>query len=164
MATYGRYGILYGYFLKACKRYVYNIVHEKLNVPKESGKMCRYLVEEISYIYNCPYNDVIKMEKYPWYIEESFLNEDKFEKHLDVAMYFKIIKLFQQNVPGYLKKQRNYFCHIPLAALQRGMNRSTFKEKLHIMKQDLEELGIDKCFLTEIEEQIKSILNPIDTQ
>ena len=159
MATYGMYGILYGYFLKACKRYVYNIVHKKLDVPTDSGEMYRFLVEKIPDIYNCPYNDVIKMEKYPWYIEESFLNEDKFEKHLDIAMYFKIMKLFRENVPEYLKKQRNYFCHIPLAALQRGMNHSTFKKKLRIMKQDLESLGIDKCFLTKIEKQIKSILN-----
>lgn len=143
MDTYERYGILYGYFLKGCKRYVYNIVHGELKVPTDSGEMYRSLVEKISQLHNCPYNEVIKLEKYPWYIEESFLNEDKFEKHLDIAMYFKIIKLLQQNVPEYLKKQRNYFCHISLAALQRGMNHSTFEKKLRLMKRDLESLGID---------------------
>ena len=153
MATYGRYGILYGYFLKVCKSYVYQKVHEELKVPKDVGEMYRYLVEEIYYHYECAIEDV-----FPWYLKHCVSNKDTFGEYLDVTMYFNIMKIFKINVPQYLVDQRNYFCHIPLPSLQRGMNPCTFERKLRIMKRDLGEAGIDGNLLTEVEEQIKTLI------
>ena len=160
MATFGRYGILYGYFLKVCKSYVYQKVHEELQVPTDGREMYRYLDEEVSALYECSYKDVIGVTNFPRYIKDRLFNEDKIleVEYLDVAMYFKIMELFRIKVPQCLVNKRNYFCHIPVAALQKGMNLKTFKEKLQIMKQDLREVGIDENLLTEVEEQMKAFI------
>lgn len=160
MATFGRYGMLYGYFLKACKSYVYQKVHVELKVPTDGQEMYRYLDGKISAHYDCSYKDIIVAKNFPWYIKDRLLNKDKIleVECLDVAMYFKIMELFEIKVPPYLVSQRNYFCHIPVAALQKAMSHSTFKEKLQIMKQDLEGVGIDKKFLTEVEKQIETFI------
>ena len=160
MATFGRYGILYGYFLKVCKSYVYQKVHEELEVPTDGQEMYRYLDEKISVLYECTYKDIIVEKNFPWYIKDRLLNKDKIleEECLDVAMYFKIMELLKIKVPPYLVSQRNYFCHIPVAALQKGMSHSTFKEKLQIMKQDLGGVGIEEKLLTEDEKQIETFI------
>ena len=159
MATCGRHGMLYGYFLGVCKRHVYDKCHRDLQVPTEGGEMYEYLERHVSSIYGGSYAEIISSRRYPTYIKECLLPENRVINvdNLDVAMYFKILELLGEEVE-HLVRKRNALCHVPVALLRRALTDRQFNMDLHLMMENLQAAGIDKELLKKVETEMRYII------
>ena len=148
------YGKLYAYFLEVCRHFIDRKLHHEMGVPEIGQEMYEYLNRRLSDRFQKPYNGII--------MEAEFLsNEEKYyllpgnriinESKLDVSLNFKIYRLLGGKIAKKLSCQivgvRNYLCHIPVAELRGSMNQEEFNLTFQLLREDLEDAGIERELL-----------------
>ena len=148
------YGKLYAYFLEVCRHFIDRKLHHEMGVPEIGQEMYEYLNRRLSDRFQKPYNGII--------MEAEFLsNEEKYyllpgnriinESDLDVSLNFKIYRLLGGKIAKKLSCQivgvRNYLCHIPVAELRGSMNQEEFNLTFQLLREDLEDAGIERELL-----------------
>ena len=127
------YAELCGFLLEVCLRHA-DIPNKIMVVPRDGKEMYLY--------YFLPKNSVIDV------------------KNLDITMYFQIIRILEGNIaPKLLQKLlaiNKFLSKIPLSTLQEKMSQDEFNSILQVMKQDLEEAGVERNLINLCEKNIFS--------
>ena len=152
-------GNLYAFFLEISKSLVYDILHIKLNVPANGGKMYKYLKKRFGNE-NAYKEEINKLEFLLDYQRKELLPRDgkmKLEE-MDVTIYMVIIKLVggkaYADLVRYMSNLRNELCHVSFISLKKGMSEKDFKNDLRIMIYNFKNHGANIAWLDMCKEDI----------
>ena len=100
MNTCKNYGMLYGHFREVCK------CHEEMQLRIKGEEMYRYLTKNLSSIYEVEYEEIIESKRFPRYVKDYPLPENKIINvhDLTVVIHFKILELLGVQVPSVFVK------------------------------------------------------------
>lgn len=152
MDTCHRNGKLYAFFLEIANGVVYNLVHQRLQVPVNSTEMYLHLQDYCQGGYTEKINNCEFLLEYQKneFLEYQRNGKIKVEK-LDFTMYMKIYKLLGGNTNtkliNYLNYIRNSLCHVSLLSLNQGMDQKSFRAKLNSMAFNFKNYGVDKTLV-----------------
>ena len=148
------YGKLYAYFLEVCRHFIDRKLHHEMGVPEIGQEMYEYLNRRLSDRFQKPYNGIIMEAEFLSNEEKDYLlpgNRIINESKLDVSLNFKIYRLLGGKIAKKLSCQivgvRNYLCHIPVAELRGSMNQEEFNLTFQLLREDLEDAGIERELL-----------------
>lgn len=148
------YGKLYAYFLEVCRHFIDRKLHHEMGVPEIGQEMYEYLNRRLSDRFQKPYNGIITEAEFLSNEEKDYLlpgNRIINESKLDVSLNFKIYRLLGGKIAKKLSYQivrvRNYLCHIPVAELRGSMNQEEFNLTFQLLREDLEDAGIERELL-----------------
>ena len=152
MGSCEKYGKLYAYFLEVCRHFMYRKLHEEMFVPEFGQEMYEWLNRWLSDRFDRSYEAVHR--------DNAFLSEEEqfspenwiiHVAHLDISMYFKIIRLWEPHLGRrcwvYIANATNYLCHIPVEKLWQNINQQEFNSQLKWLREGLKSAGIDRELL-----------------
>ena len=147
------YGKLYAYFLEVCRHVIDRKLHDEMGVPEIGQEIYEYLNRRLSDKFKKPYDGIIMEAEFLSREEKDYLlpgNRIIDVSDLDVSLSFKIYRLLGGRIAKKLSCQivgaRNYLCHIPVSSL-RGNNQEEFNLTFQLLKEDLEDAGIERELL-----------------
>lgn len=147
------YGKLYAYFLEVCRHVIDKKLHDEMGVPEIGQEIYEYLNRRLSDKFKKPYDGIIMEAEFLSREEKDYLlpgNRIIDVSDLDVSLSFKIYRLLGGRIAKKLSCQivgaRNYLCHIPVSSL-RGNNQEEFNSTFQLLKEDLEDAGIERELL-----------------
>ena len=147
------YGKLYAYFLEVCRHVIDRKLHDEMGVPEIGQEIYEYLNRRLSDKFKKPYDGIIMEAEFLSREEKDYLlpgNRIIDVSDLDVSLSFKIYRLLGGRIAKKLSCQivgaRNYWCHIPVSSL-RGNNQEEFNSTFQLLKEDLEDAGIERELL-----------------
>ena len=150
-----RKGKLYAFFLEIASEVVIDIVHQRLNVPKNGRLMYIHLRDHFQN--EDKYQQEILGGDFPNYQKRQLLPKDhiiKVEK-LDFTMYMKILWLLEKrrktglykDICDYMNKTRNGLCHASFFDIRQSMSQQDFIEELDMMAFHFKHYGADKALV-----------------
>ena len=151
MDTCHRKGKLYVFFLEIAEKVVYDIVHQRQQVPVNGKAMYLYLQD---WFRNCDqggYAEKISKSEFLLDYQRRQLLPGNGEinlEDLDFTMYMKILKLLGGSANtvliDYMTNLRNHLCHVSFTSLERGMSHRDFTNELNLMEFYFKKYGVDK--------------------
>ena len=150
MDTCHRQAMLYAFFLEISKNVVYDIVHQRQQVPVNGEDMYLYLQDRFKNYFGGGYKEKINNCEFLLdYQRKQLLPKDgeKNLQELDFTMYMNILKLLGVNantgIIKYMKELRNRLCHVSFISLQQGISQQKFRKHLDMMEFHFIRLGVD---------------------
>lgn len=149
MDTSTRYGKLYSYFLEVAKEVLYKILHDDMDVPETSKEMYKFFNEK-------NFKEKVSKCDYLSDKQKKFLFPDNGEidfSKLDFTMYCHIYSLLngrrEKGLVNYLKKLRNYLCHLPMASIRKDFSQAEFEKYWNKTTKDFDYYLHGHCDLLE---------------
>ena len=142
MDTCHRKSMLYAFFLEISKNVLYDIVHQREQLPVDGREMYLYLQDRFNNHYQGGYTEKINNCEFLLEYQKRKLlpgNGVIDLEELDFTMYTNILKLLGGNIYtgliDYMKRLRNRLCHVSFISLEHGMSQQDFRQELDLMEE-----------------------------